>query len=212
MARSRLDLLAESSLFVDKLFRERLPEWAVYHNLAHTTDVVASCREIGEGSGLSDHEMEILLIAAWFHDTGYVAVVKGHEDKSIEIASQFLGDNGYPRRGIARIAACIRATRVPQRPATRLERVLCDADLNSVGRESFFLQNELLRAEIERRKCIALDETAWLRRSYRFLRRHRFHTRYARARLEEGRVANIARLKKSLQGTPPLMNSHAHTE
>ncbi len=191
--------MARSARFVITLFREELPDWAVYHNIAHTSEVVAATWEIGEGSGLNARELEIVLIAAWFHDTGYTLLARGHEEKSIDIASKFLGENGYPEREIGRVSRCIRATRMPQRPRTLLERVLCDADLKSLGRRSFFRQNDQLKAEIERREGILLDEALWLRRSYRFLTKHRFHTRHARAEYDDGRLANIVRMERLLK-------------
>lgn len=194
------EIVAQSARFVNTLFRQELPEWATFHTLAHTSEVVASSWEIGAGSGLTKHETEILLVAAWFHDTGYTVLARGHEEVSVEIASIFLNEKGYPRRGIARIGRCIRATRVPQQPRTLLERVICDADLNSLGRRSYFRQNDLLKQEIEMRQGTTLDEVIWLRRSYRFLRRHRFHTRYARQNLENGRLINLAALKRMLDG------------
>lgn len=192
------EIVAQSARFVYKLFREELPEWATFHNLAHTSEVVASSWEIGSASGLTAHETEIVLLAAWFHDTGYTAIARGHEEVSVEIASRFLREKRYPGSGIARIGRCIRATRVPQRPQTFLERVLCDADLNSLGRRSYFRQNDLLKLEIQKREGATLDEVMWLRRSYRFLRKHRFHTRYARQTLEKGRLNNLAALKNML--------------
>lgn len=193
------DIVTRSARFVDRLFRKQLPGWALYHNLAHTSEVVAASWEIGEGTGLSHHDMEILLVAAWFHDTGYTELAKGHEERSAAIVSAFLEENKYPRRSIARIARCILATRVPQRPKSMLERILCDADLKSLGMRSFLSQNDRLKAEIERREGVVLDDVMWLRRSCRFLRKHRFHTRYARTRFEKGRFANIARLRKLLE-------------
>jgi predicted metal-dependent HD superfamily phosphohydrolase len=194
------EIVTLASRHVRKLFREKLPGWAFYHSLAHTLDVVAAVREIGTASGLTRHEMEILSLASWFHDAGYSVQPEGHEEISIAIATEFLTGAGYPKRGIARIARCIRATRIPQRPRSLLERVIGDADLSSLGKRSFFRQNDLLKREIEeRRGGIRLDEKMWLRRSSRFLQRHRFHTRYARTHLDGGRLENIARLKKALR-------------
>jgi len=143
--------------------------------------------------------MEILLLAAWFHDTGYTTTANGHEERSAGIAERFLKAEGCSNRTIEHVKACILATRMPQRPQSILQRVLCDADLSSLGKKSFLRQNELLRQEMERREGRLIDEMAWLHRSYRFLRRHRFTTRYGRTVLEAGKQANIVRLRRLMQ-------------
>ncbi|MGB2958111.1 MAG: hypothetical protein WBD30_04435 [Bacteroidota bacterium] len=185
--------------FVIDLFREELPFWAVYHSLEHTTHTVSASKQIARGSGLGKRDQEIVTISSWFHDTGYVFTASGHEERSAQIATQFLQKHAYPPGGIQKVCGCILATRMPQRPGNLLERIVCDADLASLGNRSFFRHNELLRDEIERRDGIRLDEVAWLRRSYRFLFKHRFHTRYARTVLNKGRQANLIRLRGQLR-------------
>ena len=193
------DVVSRTSRFVTKLFRERLPGWIRYHDLAHTSEVVAATKEIGTGSRLNENQMEVVLIAAWLHDTGYTVLAKGHEEVSVEIATEFLRGIGYPERGIARVTGCIRATRVPQRPRTLMERVLADADLVSLGKRSFFRLNDRLKLEIELREGVILEDRLWLRRSHRFLKNHRFHTPYGRGKIEKGRLANVAKLKRMLE-------------
>lgn len=185
--------------FVTGLFRKELPAWAVYHSLEHTTNTVAASHRIAEGSRLSKRDLEIVTIASWFHDTGFVVTSNGHEERSAHIATEFLREQGYPPDGIEKISRCILATRMPQRPRNRLERIVCDADLASLGKSSFFRHNELLKNEIEERDGVTLDEIAWLRRSYRFLLTHRFHTRYGRNVLNKGRLTNLIRLRGQLR-------------
>jgi len=185
--------------FVTDLFHEKLPPWAVYHSLEHTIHTVSTSQQIARGSRLGKRDLEVVTLASWFHDTGYMFTAKGHEEESVEIASQFLQKHEYPSESIQKISGCILATRMPQRPGNLLERIVCDADLASLGKRSFFRQNELLRNEIERRDGITLDEVAWLRRSYRFLLKHRFHTRYARTVLNKGRLANLIKLRGQLR-------------
>jgi len=185
--------------FVVDLFRKELPSWAVYHSLEHTTHTVSASKQIARGSKLGKRDLEIVTISSWFHDTGYVFTANGHEERSVQIATQFLQNHAYPPGGIQKVSGCILATRMPQRPGNLLERIVCDADLASLGKRSFFRHNELLRDEIERRDGTRLDEVAWLRRSYRFLFKHRFHTRYARTVLNRGRLANLIRLRGQLR-------------
>lgn len=194
------NVIVQSSRFVSRLFRQSLPSWAIYHTRTHTAEVVAACREIGEASGVDQHSLEILLLSAWFHDTGYTSTARGHEERSVEIAAQFLNDLGYPTRAIARISHSILATKMPQRPTTLLERILCDADLYSLSTRGFFRQNERLKLEIEQREGSYIEDLVWLRRTHRFVLSHRYHTPYAREVLAKGRLANLLKLESMLDG------------
>jgi predicted metal-dependent HD superfamily phosphohydrolase len=176
-----------------------LPPWAVYHSPRHTRQTVAACREIGGAVRLTEEQMGIVLLAAWFHDTGYARSAEGHEARSAETAARFLRREGYPQRMIARVRGCIMATRMPQRPRSLLQRVLCDADLISLGKKGFLAQNELLRQEMERREGRRIEEVVWLHRSYRFLHQHRFATRYGRTVLESGKQTNLRRLRRLIR-------------
>jgi predicted metal-dependent HD superfamily phosphohydrolase len=93
-------------------------------------------KTIGAACRLSAEELEGVILAAWFHDAGYVEAIEGHEEKSVEIATSFLRENGYPQEKIARVAACIRATKMPQNPKTLMEQVLCDADISHLARRT----------------------------------------------------------------------------
>ena len=100
-------ILESSSKFVTQLYKDQQPLWAVYHDLLHTIETFNASLEIGGGSGLSKEELEIVTVSAWFHDTGYLFMVDGHEEKSSEIALDFLQKNEYPVEKINDIINCI---------------------------------------------------------------------------------------------------------
>src|SRR5688572_25924083 len=89
------DIIKKAEDFVSNYLREKLSPKLIYHNYAHTLDVVNNSRKIGKKSGLKDEELEIVTLAAWFHDVGYSDIYKGHEERSKEIASRFLQENSY---------------------------------------------------------------------------------------------------------------------
>jgi HD superfamily phosphodiesterase len=89
-----------------------LPDSIIYHNLNHTRDVVKAARKIGQYVNLSDEEMEILLISAWFHDTGFMKSYENHEAESINYAKAFFREVGYPEENQEKIIACINSTRM----------------------------------------------------------------------------------------------------
>ncbi|RPI70912.1 MAG: HD domain-containing protein, partial [Ignavibacteriales bacterium] len=79
-------LLKKGSEYASGIISEKLPGGMVYHNIEHTKEVVETAKEIGINSGLTEDEMEVLLFAAWFHDTGITEIYNNHEEKSAQIA------------------------------------------------------------------------------------------------------------------------------
>jgi predicted metal-dependent HD superfamily phosphohydrolase len=195
MAR-RIDIVKDASAFVTALMKRGLPSGAVYHGIPHIRETVAASREIGRGSRLSAILMENLTLAAWFHDVGYVDLTDGHEERSVEIATRFLTEHNYPDHSIARIAGCIRATKVPQMPKSTLERALCDADIIHIGKTWFFKKSDLLRSEREELLGIQYTDTEWFRLNIDFLTHTRFHTAYARRKYSHRRRLNLEQLRK----------------
>lgn len=192
-------IITESRDFVKKLLGERLAPWVSYHDFRHTDETVEAAREIGTASGLGDGDMEVLLLAAWFHDTGYTEIANGHEERSIVIATDYLTRHQYPAENLGKISGCIMATKVPQRPKNLLERVICDADMLFLGREEFFRKNDLLKDEIEEREGKVIPVADWLKRSIEFLSGHVYHTDYCRNKLSAGVLQNIEILREQLQ-------------
>lgn len=191
--------IRKAARFAATLLARELPSWALYHSVEHTRQTVAACREIGRVLRLNDAQMAVVVLAAWFHDTGYGSGPQGHEARSARIAERYLTSHGYPKRMVTSVKKCILATHVPQRPRSLLQRVLCDADLISLGKRTFLVQNELLRQEMELRERRIIEERVWLHRSYRFLHGHRFATSYGRTVLESGKQANLGRLRKMIR-------------
>ncbi len=185
--------------YVTKLFKEKLPKWAIYHDLWHTLETVEGCNEIGKGSGLLEQDLEILYIAAWFHDTGYIFKVIGHEEKSSELAFEFLNANNFQSDKINKVIDCIMATKITIQPKNLIESVICDADLISLGRPDYFEKNNLLKSETELRKNIKIEELQWLKRSFDFLSVHKFSTEYARKYYEHQQKMNIQKLKELIE-------------
>lgn len=184
---------------VRDFLQEQLPGWVLYHGYCHTVETVNAARAIGSQSNVSESDMEILVLAAWFHDTGFVKSAAGHERISATIATRFLRRHQYPSQRIEKVVRCILATKMPRHPRNMLERILCDADLVSLGRRSFFNQNEALRVETESRKDRPIGQLAWLRRTLHFMEQARFSSRRARLLYEKQRKANLQRLRKELR-------------
>lgn len=192
------DLLSEVKEYATKLIEEKSSKDYFYHTIAHTKDVVNAVYEISKEEKLSDEELEIVLIAAWFHDTGYTEKVVGHEEISAMYASNFLTDNNFSTEKIDEVIACILATKVPQKPNSLLQEVMCDADLNHLGRENFFERNELYKKELEAIHKKKLSEIEFLTTTIAFMNEHHFFTNYAKDIFQPQKEKNIQKLIEQL--------------
>jgi predicted metal-dependent HD superfamily phosphohydrolase len=171
----------------------------VYHNIDHTRSVVSAFEEIGKASNLSEKELELGMIAAWFHDIGYTAETKFHEQVSIAIFDKNVVDGDFSEAEKTIIHNLILCTRIPQQPSTTLEKSLCDADLHHVGTIHFFEHSELLKKEIENETEKRIKKERWYVESYFFLRDHNFFTPYALNKFGPKKEENILELRGKIK-------------
>ncbi|MEO8512422.1 MAG: Pycsar system effector family protein [Ignavibacteria bacterium] len=194
---SQNDIVKKAEEFVSNLLRDKLPPTLVYHNFSHTLDVVGNTRKIGKKSGLSNDELEIVTLAAWFHDVGYTESYKGHEDNGKEIAEAFLTENNYSSEKIAKVLSCIDSTKIPQDPKNIMEQVICDADLIHLGQEDFFEYSDLLKTEWNTLGIKNVEDTEWQKTSAELLSSHKFFTPYARKKHEQQQTLNLLQAQKN---------------
>lgn len=190
------DFVKTAEQHVQNILKSGTPADFVYHDIVHTSEVVEACEKIGRKSGLNDEEMEILLIAAWFHDIGYLEDNENHEEKSASAARRFLTGINYPENKINRVTSAIMATKLPTSPKDLLEEVICDADLLHVGKKEFFDKSELFRVEIERSNKKTIEDIDWINKNISFITDHKFYTQFAREQYEEQKNANLLKLQK----------------
>ena len=185
--------------FVSSLFKDKLPVQVVYHNFDHTLLVVEAVNEIALAENISESDKEILLIAAWFHDVGFVKNHKNHEEESKKIATEYLIENGLSKEKIAKVLSCIDATKMPQKPKNELEEILCDADLFHLGSEDFSTRSSLLRSEWEELSDKHMTDIEWLEDNQTFITNHKYFTDYAYQKLNEQKTSNWLKIQKDLK-------------
>lgn len=193
------ELVKKIESFIYEIFKEKATGDNVYHDITHTLGVVKVAAKIGNAEELPSDEVEILKIAAWFHDIGYFDNPKDHEEESCKIAEEFLSARDYPQENIEKIKSCIRATKMPHHPNNRLEEILCDADLHHLGNKDFEDRNELYRIELEKTTGVAFKEFDWLQNNIDFLTEHKYFTRYALDHYEEQKTENLLKIQKKLR-------------
>jgi len=190
------DLTKKAGDFVYELLKTKLPRDIIYHDYNHTLDVVKECKEIAKKAGVNEEEMEIVMVAAWFHDVGYIEAYEGHEEKSAEIAIKFLKENNYPEDKTKLVIGCIRATKYPQSPKNLLEEIVCDADLDHIAKDDYMDKAELLRVEWEKFTNKKFSDLEWIKHEIDFFSHHRFFTKYAKKEYEDIRVAHLLKIQK----------------
>jgi predicted metal-dependent HD superfamily phosphohydrolase len=193
------EIIPKVSNFVFKLFKERLSRKLVYHNYKHTAEIAKEAQSLGEKANLEPADLEALIIAAWFHDTGYADTYTGHEERSVEYATEFLQGAGYPEDRITVVADCIMATKHEHQAASLLQEILADADIANIGKDSFFSNAELLRVEWEVFLDKFFTDAEWAQYQLDFLLGQSFRTKLAQEKFGEQLKANIQEQRTRLE-------------
>jgi len=166
-----------------------------YHNLAHTLDVLKQAEIIAKKEGVPD-ELDLLLlkVSALYHDVGFINVYSGHEEESCRIAEPELLNFGFLPEQIGKVKGMIRATKVPQLPNTLLEQILCDSDLDYLGRNDFYVIGEGLFKEFTEHKVIS-SYKEWDLLQIRFLEKHHYFTKSAISRRQKEKQQHLTEVK-----------------
>ena len=146
-----------------------------YHNITHTLDVLEQAEILAKQEKVTGkHDLLLLKTAAVFHDSGFLFVYKNHEEKGCEIASETL-KNIFSKNDIKKVCGMIMATKIPQTPNTLLEQIICDADLDYLGRNDFEPISRNLYKEFIIFKIIP-EEIIWDHIQIKFFESHHYFT------------------------------------
>src|SRR4030095_862346 len=166
-----------------------------YHNLSHTLDVVEQAEVIAKQEKIKDkHDLLLLKTAAVFHDSGFLLVYKNHEEKSREIAAEAL-KNIFSEEDIKKICGMIMATKIPQTPYTLLEQIICDADLDYLGRNDFEPISRHLYKEFITFKIIP-EDAIWDHIQINFFEMHHYFTRTSISKRNGEKLKHLNILKE----------------
>lgn len=168
----------EVKKFILAKLKKELPKHLFYHSIEHIKDVYDSAKAIARSEKISKEDTDLLLTAALFHDSGFIIDQKEHERLSSELAEKHLPDYGYTSEQIGKIRGMIMATKIPQSPQNKLEQILCDADLDYLGRDDFFTIGGKLFAELNMYGIID-SENDWNKLQAGFLSKHQYFTETA---------------------------------
>ena len=190
-------LVQKSEKYVRDLFKKEMPEYLSYHDIEHTEYVVNQSRIIGQNSGLTEEEINTVMVAAWFHDSGFVRASTGHEKESQDLAREFLTSAGAPKNQIEKVLRCIKATEVPQNPGNDLlARVLCDADMAYLSEEFYLDKTKRLRKEWNTSSEQKLTREEYYKQTVDLFNNHSYFTEYATRMFSSGKAKNFQSLHK----------------
>ena len=165
-----------------------------YHSAFHTLDVLEQAEHIATAEGLEGTEEALLLkVAALYHDTGFLRAYNGHEKMSCTIFLEDADRFGFTQEQKDTIVDLIMMTQIPQRPETLLEKIICDADLDYLGRKDFAELAEKLHEEFLNYQVVA-NNSEWDAMQLKFLSTHHYHTKSSQSKRGLVKQLNLANL------------------
>ena len=179
------------------LLREQVHPEFLYHDLRHTKDVMKQAESIADHMGVDDYSKMLLRVAALYHDTGFSVSRTEHEEEGVKIFCRDAAAFGLLASEVEIISALIRATKLPQRPQTMLEQIICDADLDYLGRSDFPEISSLLYLELKT-SGVVQSRNEWYKLQCEFLDKHAFHTSFSQTKHASGLNENRAFAKSLL--------------
>ena len=184
--------------YIMKLLRENLSPALHYHSISHTIDVTESAERLALLEGVKGEDLFLLQTAATYHDAGFVEQYDNNEPVGARMAEEILPKYGYSDEQIKKIAELIHATKIPHAPENHLEEIICDADLDYLGRDDFHEIADRLRIELREHGKINSDRL-WDEIQVKFLSNHKYFTQSAIKTRQSKKEKHIKEIKTRLK-------------
>jgi predicted metal-dependent HD superfamily phosphohydrolase len=180
---------------LDKLKGE-LPQFLAYHGMDHTRNVLSVCEQYIRRENLSERDRYLLRMGAIVHDMGFLIGPKNHEAVGAEMAGVLMKNLGMKQDIIDQVKGLVMATKIPQTPLNDLQKIICDADLDYLGRDDYPTISVKLFVELKHMNIIATEQQ-WKDLQINFLKAHRFQTDFARKNREPKKQYWLKKLLES---------------
>lgn len=187
---------------LEKLARELDPR-LTYHSISHTLDVCESAVRIARLEGISESNIVLLQTAALYHDSGMLVTYKGHEEASVQIVHDILPSFNYTPDELMAIEGMILNTKLPQEAWEKMGMILCDADLDYLGRDDYFLISHQLKYEWDVLNFYPTTLLEWYQLQIRFVGGHHYFTRSATETREKTKQKNLDQIRQILHSENP---------
>lgn len=169
-----------------------------YHGVHHTLDVLKEAERIAKEENISTTEdLFLLKVACVYHDSGFLFIYKGHEEAGCKIVKDELPAFNFNKNQVDTICGMIMATKIPQSPHNKLEEIICDADLDYLGRPDFFLISNTLFLEMKERGWVA-DEREWNIKQVAFFNTHHYFTATSKKQRERQKQQHLEMIKEMI--------------
>ncbi len=172
-----------------------LDQWLVYHSYLHTVDVYRVTSELSNLEELTEEDQRLVETAALYHDAGMLTGYKNHEESSARMAADFLKQFDYTADQIEIICDLILNTRLPQSASSTLGKILCDADLDYLGRDDYFINSFQLKLEWQLNGIKNYSLSDWFLLQEEFLQNHNYLSDTARKLRNVGKIKNLESIK-----------------
>ena len=183
---------------ITKVLSEGLSEKLHYHSLEHVKDVVRAVESIALTENVTDEGLFLLKSAASYHDAGFIEQYDKNEPIGARLAEEILPKYGYTPQHIEQIKELIYVTQIPHAPKNKLEEIICDADLDYLGRDDFHEIADRLRLELREHGKIDSDRK-WDEIQVQFLTNHKYFTQTAINTRRAKKLENLEQIKKRLE-------------
>ncbi|SFN84905.1 Predicted metal-dependent phosphohydrolase, HD superfamily [Chryseobacterium oleae] len=195
-----MSILHKAKDYVEILFKDKLSSVYFYHNFIHTTYTVNKAEEIMRNTPVSKEDQEKVLLALWFHDTGYVDCAQNHEENGVTILTDFLKQENYPETYIEDVSKLILATKITYEPQNLLEKIVKDADCSHFASHDYNDISDALRKEWELTNVRCFSNEEWNAGNLDMLKnRHHYYTDYAKENWDPLKKKNIKKIEKKLE-------------
>jgi len=177
-----------------KILRSELSGDLFYHEIQHTLDVLNVCNQYIKREKIDEYNAKLLRIGALLHDIGFTISNIDHEERGVEIGQKLMEEFGFSKNDFNKVKGLILATRIPQNPKNYLEKIICDADLDYLGRSDFYKISNYLFKELKAYSIIK-SQKDWDLAQIKFLETHKYHTDFAIRNRQPKKTKRIAELK-----------------
>ena len=176
-AKSKIDIYGLEE-YVFSFLSKKLAKNLYYHGPHHTKDVLNAVVKIAFNEKVSPEDFMLLRAAVLFHDSGYIDKYLDNETIGADYAREILPKYGFNLSQVIKVCDLIMATRVPQKPNSHLERIICDADLDYLGREDFISISSNFYEELKEYKMVK-NKKEWDQIQIKFFKSHHFFSEYS---------------------------------
>lgn len=183
--------------FIIGKLRKELPADLYYHTADHSLDVLSAVEYYGKMEKVNSSDLVLLKTASLFHDSGFLIRYFDNEVASVQLVCDILPSFGYSLKQIEKVSSIILSTEFPHKPKNQLDRLLCDADLDYLGRDDFFMISiRLLREWNEHRIITSLKD--WYIQEVYFLEQHEYFTESALERRSATKKNHLQQIRELL--------------